>query len=102
MALTLDQSANLMTNTTFQGRIKTSSMIFATSITQNPGFSSGLQSWARTTIAGPMAMAAQLQPSVTIDSAVQNAGIDPDDGDSLVTDDQLNQVVQVVVQRLFS
>lgn len=97
-----DESQALMTNIPFRGRIKVESLKYADSIflepTSTPAHNTRLR-WANDTFRAPDVAANLIQPSVTMDPAVQAAGIDTD-GDSLITDALLGGAVQAAVNKL--
>ena len=91
-----------MTNPTFRGRIKVAALKFSSYIfdeaTSTPAHSSRVR-WATTTATQPDQSAAQLQPMVTMDGAVQTAGVD-EKGNSLIDDPGLQTAVESVVNKI--
>jgi hypothetical protein len=100
--MTYTESAELMQNPTFRGRIKVASIKFADFIliepTNTPGHNGRLR-WAQQTFQQPDQAAAQIQPGVTMDSAVQTAGIDAE-GNALITDAALQTTVETTVNKM--
>jgi len=96
MALTYDQSAALMTDMAFRGRIKVSALKYADSILGElasvPAHNTRLR-WAAQCEQQPDQTAAQLQPPVVMDAAVQTDG-------SAITDAALQSSVEAVVNKL--
>ena len=82
MALTYDESADLMLDMEFRGRIKVASLKYATYImdeaTSVPAHNTRAK-WAANTMQQPDMTAAGLQPSVVMDASVQTGGKDIDD-----------------------
>lgn len=78
MPLTYEESAALMKDGDFQGRIKVAALKYADSLIG--GASGGSKArWAQQTFTQPDFIAAQLQPPVVMDAAVQTAGGGIDD-----------------------
>lgn len=82
MPLTYDESAALMTDPQFRGRVKVSALKYADSIlgeaTTVPAHNSRLK-WAQTAFQAPDAVALQIQSPVVMDAAVQESGAEIDD-----------------------
>lgn len=82
MPLTYDESAALMTDPQFRGRVKVSALKYADSIlgeaSDIPAHNSRLK-WAQTTFQAPDAVALQIQSPVVMDAAVQTSGAEIDD-----------------------
>jgi hypothetical protein len=94
--MTYEESAALMTDITFRGRIKVSSLKYADSITNEPNTTPAhntRQKWAVSTMQNPDMTAQQLQPPVVMDAAVQDAG-------ATITDTALQGSVEAVVNKL--
>jgi hypothetical protein len=94
--MTYDESAALMTDMEFRGRVKVSALKYADSITIEantvPAHNTRLR-WAQSTMQQPDMTAGQLQPPVVMDSAVQLAGKD-------ISDTALQGSVEAVVNKL--
>lgn len=94
--LSYDQSAVLMNDFEFRGRVKVSVLEYAKYImdeaTNTPAHTSRLR-WAQQTYQSPDAVAQQLQPPVVMDTAVQTAG-------SAIDDVALQSAVEGVVNKL--
>lgn len=96
MALTYDQSAALMTDMTFRGRVKVACMTFADYImaepTATPAHTTRVK-WAQQTYQMPDQVAQQVQPPTVMQDSVQAAG-------STVSDADLQIAVETVVNQL--
>jgi len=96
MALTYDQSAALMNDLAFRGRIKVSCLRYADSImieaTSTPAHNTR-ERWALNTMQNPDMVAQQIQPPTVMDAAVQEAG-------SAILDSALQASVETVVNKL--
>ena len=96
MALTYTQSADLMKDPIFLGRIKVACLKYANFIfdeaTSTPAHSSRIK-WAQNTIAMPDAAASTVTPPTVMDVAVQTDG-------SSITDTALQSAVENVVNKL--
>lgn len=90
--LTLDESAQLMNDQTFRGRVKAACISFAGSVLAAPG-SVSLFTWAKNCYQNPDGTAAQVVPPAVMNINVQQAGGSIDDNSLLAT-------VQYVVQGL--
>jgi hypothetical protein len=94
--MTYTESAALMTDLEFRGRIKVSCLKYADSIMNEantvPAHNMRLR-WAQTTFQQPDMVAGQVQPPVVMDSAVQTAGAE-------ITDDALQGSVEAVVNKM--
>lgn len=94
--LTYDQSAQLMTDYTFKGRVKTACLKYAMSITNEasnaPAHSSRMR-WAQSCYLNPDGVAAQIQPPTVMDPNVQSTG-------SAITDETLQGAVEAVANSL--
>ena len=91
--LTHDQSAQLMNDATFRGRVKVSCLGYAQYIsleaTNTPAHNSRFK-WAQTVFANPDLVAGQITPPTVLNPNVQQAG-------SVITDADLDAAVQAVV-----
>lgn len=102
MALTYTESAGLMTNLQFQGRIQVACLKYASYILDEPSDTpahSSRQRWAHSTMTSPAAAATAAQPSVVMDAAVQEAGL-TESGDSTIDDAALQSAVEGVVNKM--
>src|SRR5262245_23327797 len=102
MALTYEESAVLMQDPEFRGRIKVACLKFADSIIIEqpnvPAHSSRVR-WAQQTYANPEAQAMQAQPPTVIDPKVQDAGVDAN-GHSLISDLDLQSALETTVGKM--
>ncbi|HEX4594007.1 MAG TPA: hypothetical protein VH157_07015 [Bryobacteraceae bacterium] len=97
MALTYEESAALMTDGAFRGRIKVACLKFADSILiqSAPVANRTAQvRWATQMFQQPDTIAAQVQPPTVMDGAVQIAG-------AAITDAALQGSVEATVQKMF-
>ena len=81
--LSYDQSAQLMNDYTFRGRVKTACLKFADTImNEQPsvGAHNTRMKWAAQCFQNPDIIAGQVQPATVMDPAVQSAGSGIDDG----------------------
>lgn len=94
--MTNEESAALMADMTFRGRIKVSGLKFATTIlNENPAQIEGHSAryrWAQTMAQNPDVEANRIQPMVVMDPAVQDKG-------SSIDDAQLQSAVEAVVNK---
>jgi hypothetical protein len=97
MAMTYTESATLMIDMQFRGRIKVACLTFASYITgeepTTPAHNTRIK-WAQQCFASPDASAAQIQPTVVMDSKVQEAG-----GDA-ISDADLQSAVETSVNKI--
>jgi len=96
MAMTYEESATLMNDVTFRGRVKVAALTFATSImNEEPTVTAhnARLRWAQMTYNQPDAVAQQIQPPTVMDPAVQTNG-------SAITDAALQASVEAVVNKL--
>lgn len=93
MALNLEESANLINDSAFRGRVKVAALLYAQYLTLHPGNSNSMMNWVFQTLKSPDASTAMLVPSVVINPNVQSAGKD-------VTDADLQSAVQTVANSL--
>jgi hypothetical protein len=94
--MTYNESAALMTDLEFRGRIKVACIKYADSIFNEesaiPAHNSRMK-WAQQCMQQPDMTAMQVQPAVVMDGAVQTAGAD-------ITDAALQGSVEAVVNKL--
>jgi hypothetical protein len=94
--MTYEESATLMQDPAFKGRVKVACLKYADSImieaSNVPAHSSRLR-WASTCFQSPDAVAAQVQAPVVMDGAVQTAG-------AAVTDAALQGSVEATVNKM--
>jgi hypothetical protein len=94
--MTYEESAALMMDSTFRGRVKVSCLKYADSITNEannvPAHGTRMR-WAVNTMQQPDLVASNLTPPVTMDGAVQAAGAE-------ITDDALQGSVEAVINKL--
>lgn len=106
MALDYNQSAQLRGNVVFMGRIGTAALKWASYVLGNDKTdvtSAQVRrqlAYAQEIYNNTIVKAQQLQPAVVQDNAVQNAGIDPDSGNSTISDDALQQAVEGVIGKV--
>lgn len=96
MALSFQQSAQLMGDLAFRGRVKVACLKYADSIMSSRGPQPGgntLLKWAQQTFQQPDQVSMQVQPPTVMDAAVQGAGAD-------ITDDALQGAVEAVVNKM--
>lgn len=96
MPITYEESADLMRDATFQGRVKVSCLKYASFITiepqDTPAHITRLK-WAQQTFQSPDGVASQVTPSAVMDPAVQEAG-------AAITDDALQSAVENAVNNM--
>jgi hypothetical protein len=96
MALTYENSAALMTDAAFRGRIKVSCIKFADFILNEaatvPAHNARVR-WANSTFQNPEQAAYQVQPPTVMDPAVQTAG-------AAITDAALQSAVEGVINKM--
>jgi len=94
--MTYEESDTLMKDADFRGRIKVAALKYSDSILNEantiPAHNTRLR-WAQTCMTQPDMTAANLQPPVVMDAAVQDAG-------SGITDTALQGAVETTVNRL--
>ena len=96
MALTYQESSDLMNDMQFRGRIKVSSLAYATYILgEAPGTTAhnSRYKWAQSVFQAPDIIATGLQPGVVMHDLVQANG-------AAITDGDLDTAVQTVVNKL--
>lgn len=99
--MTTEQSAALMNEPTFRGRVQVCCVRYADSINTANSNTIGhvsLENWAKTVFQQPAAIAAQVQPFVVMDPAIQTAGVDAE-GKSLASDAELQGATEAVVNK---
>ena len=96
MALTYEESSDLMADPVFRGRVKVACINFARYITDEaattPAHSTRIR-WAQTTLISPETAVNQVTPTVVMDAAAQEAG-------SAITDEALQSAVENSVNKL--
>lgn len=96
MALTYEDSAALMNDPAFRGRVKVACLKFATYIMDEapsvPAHSTRIK-WAQQTTANPEVSATQIIPTVVMDGQVQADG-------AAITDPNLQTAVETSVNKL--
>jgi hypothetical protein len=94
--MTYEESAALMNDAAFRGRVKVSALKYANSILGEdntvPAHNTR-ERWALNTFQNPDMVAAQLQPPTVMDAAVQAAG-------AAITDEMLQASVETVVNKM--
>lgn len=95
MAMTQEESAALMNDPVFRGRVKVCALNYAQYLTLQAATASSnaKMKWMQATIAGPDQMAATLTPPVVLNPNVQIAGAE-------VTDADLMAAVQAVADMI--
>jgi hypothetical protein len=96
MALTYTESATLMTDQDFRGRIKVSALKYSDFIFGEPPDTPAHNTrfkWAQNCASQPDITATQLQPNVVMDAAVQTDG-------AAITDVGLQSSVETVINKL--
>jgi hypothetical protein len=102
MALTYDQSADLMKDPDFFGRVKVGCLTYARYITDEPATTPAHSTrikWAQQALLVPDSAASQVIPTCVMDTAVQDAGVDAE-GHSLITDAALQGAVETSINKL--
>jgi len=102
MALTYEQSSDLMNNPAFRGRVKVACLKYATYINDEPANTPAHSTrikWAHQTMTMPDASAAQVTPTVVMDGAVQAADISTD-GDSTIDDAGLQSATENAINKM--
>jgi hypothetical protein len=106
MALDYKQSSELRINPIFMGRIGTAALRWSSSILSNSSLdiSTGTArrkiKFAEDVYANPVIQAQKLQPGVVQDPAVQSEDIDPNNGDSTITDPALQSAVEATIDKI--
>ena len=97
MAMTYEQTADLMKDAVFRGRVSVACVNFARYITDEasstPAHSTRIR-WAQQTLQAPETAVNQVIPTVVTDSAVQDAG------GATITDQALQSAVETAVNKL--
>lgn len=96
MPLTYEESASLMADFAFRGRIKVACLSYSTYILNEPPSTDGHSAryrWAQQVVQVPEQVATSVQPMVVMDAAVQDAGAD-------ITDAALQSAVEGVVNKV--
>lgn len=96
MALTYEQSSELMNDMVFRGRVKVGCITYARYITDEPANTPAHSTrirWAQQTMSMPDASAGQVTPTVVMDSAVQDVG-------AAITDEALQSAVENSVNKM--
>jgi len=91
--MTLEESANLINDPSFRGRVKVAALIYAQYLSLQPNNSSSTSNWIFQTLRAPDQVALTLTPSVVINPNVQIAGAN-------VADPDLQAAVQSVATSL--
>ena len=94
--MTYEESANLMTDLVFRGRIKVAMLKYVTYVFAEPPESAGHAAryrWSQAAAQQPDMQAASLQPLVVMDGQVQADGAD-------ITDAALQTSVEVVINKI--
>lgn len=81
MAMTFEESAALMNDADFRGRVKVAALQYATGIMLQSGNSKSRTVWAQNTMQSPDMQAQVLTPNVVMNVNVQMAGADISDQD---------------------
>jgi len=87
--MTFEESAQLMTNPQFRGRVKVAALQYAQYLITLPSLSNSRSNWVRSTIQSPDSTAQTLVSSVVMNVNVQTYGAN-------VSDPDLAAAVQVV------
>ena len=96
MAISYDDSSQLMKDQTFIGRVKVACLHFATYILDEPSATPAhntRERWAMTVLSDSDAQAMKVTPTVVLDTAVQAAG-------GAIDDASLQTAVETAVQKL--
>lgn len=96
MAMTNEESAALMTDPAFRGRVKVACLKYADTIMIDAEAAAGRTAqlrWAAQTFQQPDITAQQVQPPTVMDAAVQQAG-------AAITDTALQGAVESVVNKM--
>jgi hypothetical protein len=97
MAITYDESAQLMNDVSFRGRVKVACLKFATYIQAEPDTTPAHPTrlrWAQNTALAPDGIAAQVAPSVVMDDKVQTQGASISDADlQTATETAINKIL---------
>lgn len=96
MALSYEESAALMQDATFRGRVKVACINFARYITDEPSSTPAHSTrikWAQQTLVNPETAVNQVTPTVVMDGQVQTDG-------AAITDPNLQTAVETAVNKL--
>src|SRR5262245_28266147 len=96
MALTYEQTADLMKDSVFRGRVSVACTNFARYITDEPASTPAHSTrirWAQQTLLNPDIAVNQVIPTVCTDAAVQAAG-------AAITDPNLQTAVETAVNKI--
>jgi len=99
--MTYEESATLSNDFAFRGRIKIASVKYSDAVgiqTTPVSQRTALVKWSFRCAQQPDQVAAELQPYVVMDAAIQAAGVD-ENGKSLVTDTALQAAVEATVNK---
>jgi len=102
MAMTSDESAALMQQQAFRGRVQVACIKYSDSIHTTNSNAIGhvsLERWADSVYSQPVQVASQVQPFVVMDPAIQAAGVDPVTGNSLATDAEVQGATEATVNK---
>ena len=106
MALDYEQSAQLRTNLIFQGRIASAALKWSGSLLVNTSVDltqAGKRAeirYAEEVFQNPNGKAQELQPLVVNDPAVQAQDLDPQTGNSMITDPYLQGAVEAAISKV--
>jgi hypothetical protein len=101
MPMTSDQTAALMQDPNFRGRVQVACVRYSDSIktaNSNAIGHVGLERWADAVYAAPMQIAMQVQPFVATDPTIQETGVD-ENGISLASDAQVQGATEATVNK---
>lgn len=96
MPLTYEESAQLMTDPQFRGRVKVACLKYADYLITSTGVLPGgqaLKRWGQSVFQSPDSAAMQVQPVVVMDGSVQQYGAD-------INDLNLQSAVETVVAKI--
>lgn len=91
--MTFEESAQLINDQAFRGRVKVAALLYAQYLSQQPNLGNAKQTWIRQTMQAPDQAAQLLSPNVVINPNVQQAG-------AAVTDANLQAAVQYVADAM--
>lgn len=100
--MTYAESATLMTDLDFKGKVKVASLKFADSIlieSESVPAHNTRERWALEAFNQPDIMAQRLQAPTVMDASIQGAGVDPQ-GKSLATDQEVQAATETVVLKM--
>ena len=93
MSMTFEESAALINDSVFRGRVKVAALLYAQYLSLQPANSNAKMRWLQQMIATPDQTATQLAPPTVMNPNVQQAG-------AAVTDIDLQAAVQVVADMM--